>query len=153
MNQCIFDGQPVNWGLVGIDQMSFGSDKWGVASISYHLVLDRDYVISEFEEYYRDFLDRESDADPDEDPMSEETLELHALGYPSLSTLYDVHPELFCRLIMKLLANPFMGYMFNTVGPYDHKYILQTIVSMDVVDGALAAKGFGLLNPLYRKNE
>ena len=153
MNQCVFDGQPVDLDLVGIDQMSFGSDKWGVASSPYRLVLDRDYVLSEFEEYYQDFLDRESDADPDEDPMSEETLELHALGYPSLPALYDLHPELFCRLILKLLANPFMGYMFDTVGPYDHKYILQTIVTMEVVDGALCAEGLGLLNPLYRQNQ
>lgn len=151
MNICVFGGAQVPWELVGIDQNSFGGDRWKRAIIPYRIELPRDYVINEFEPYYVDFNERESDVDPEAEPMSGETWELYRLGFPPLVEMYDEHSDLLARVIFKMAANEFMGYVCYSPSVYDYKYMLQTFSTVRIVGGVFHAEGLGMLNSLYKE--
>jgi len=75
---------------------------------------------------------------------------LKETGYLSLEKMLVQQPELISKLLLNELPAEFMGYMFLDKTPaLSKKYILQTLVTLEVTGGAVLCTGMAFINPAF----
>lgn len=148
MKTCKVNNNFVDISLIGVDVHAFGRALAGEYAIPYSLTISLGDVISRFGSYYQDFVDRESEDEGFQEELQGWALLLQETGYLSLDAMLSKQPSLVAKLLVEEMPNEFMGYIFLDNGPaLSKKYILQTLVDVEVTASDIICSGMAFINP------
>lgn len=153
MRVCKINNNEIDCSLVGVDAHAFGQALAGEYAIPYSLMISMEDVLTHFGGYYQEFVDRESEDEGFQEDLQGCALLLKETGYLSLEKMFAEQPELLSKLLLNELSAEFMGYIFLGEGPtLSKKYILQTLVGLEVTDSEVHCTGMAFVNPVFPKN-
>ncbi|MBB5020611.1 hypothetical protein HNQ59_003936 [Chitinivorax tropicus] len=150
MRICKIDNDVIDCSLVGVDAHGFGRALASECAIPFSLKISAEEVVTYFGSYYQEFVDRESEDEGFLEELEGWALLLKETGYLSLEKILAEQPELISELLLNELSAEFMGYLFLDDAPaLSKKYILQTLVTLEVMGGEVHCKGMAFINPLF----
>lgn len=153
MKKCLFDGNYINIGLVKANLFQFGKSIDPKLAVPYIAEIDHIDAINDFSEYYSDFIDREKEDDGSDDAVEGLYLELKNIQYPTLSIMLISQKSLLERILLEILPSEFMGYVFRGGNDiHQHKYILQNIKSIKIIDNKIICNGDAFINNLFKSS-
>ncbi|MEH6460635.1 hypothetical protein [Chitinimonas sp. JJ19] len=150
MRICKIDNEVIDCSLVGVDAHGFGRPLAGEYAIPYSLRISVEEVATYFGGYYQEFVDRESEDEGYLEELEGWALLIKETGYLSLEKMLVEQTELISKLLLNELPAEFMGYMFlDEIPALSKKYILQTLVALEVTGGAVLCTGMAFINPEF----
>jgi len=132
---------------VRVNEMGFGKPISKYESIEYSLCLDFDNILSNFSEYFDDFIEREAeDPEPDE-YLDGIFLELKKCGYPRLNQILVNNIDLFSKIIINELASEFLGYLLTSkaISKGKPRFIIQSLNDFNVASNHAYCNGVGYI--------
>ncbi len=151
MKRCLFNGNDTDISLIKANLFQFGKLIDPKLAIPYTAEIDHVDAINDFGEYYADFIEREMEDDGSDDAVEGLYLELKNIQYPTFSIMLISQKSLLERILLEILPSEFMGYAFRGSNDiHQHKYVLQNIKSIKIIDNKIICNGDAFINNLFK---
>ena len=121
--RCEIGGVVVDGNLVGVDTYEFGKQFPLKDSVAFSVHIGHSHVIEKFDEFYKKFIERESEEECAREELAGVYLELEKAGYPNLIQMLAGHYLLLSDVILKVLPSEFVGLMFGDLNSLREKKI------------------------------
>lgn len=110
--------------------------------VSYRLVASLENVITSFDQYWTESMQRESEDDGTEIPVGLYS-ELYSIGYPPLARILDDHPDFFCRIALHSYQTELIGFLVSEqpFGHLEEAFFLQSMEEISIANGQLIIAG------------
>ncbi|MDC8013740.1 hypothetical protein [Tahibacter soli] len=150
--RCEIDGVVVDSNLVGVDTYEFGRRIPLEYAMTFSVDISRSCVNEKFGDFYKKFIEKESEDEGFNEELSGVYLDLVNAGYPSLEKMFVEHSLLLADVIYRVLPGEFMGFIFGSSNSlYEKKYMLQTLSGVYADHDWVRCKGFAFLNVGFQK--
>jgi hypothetical protein len=132
MKTFLLNDYPIQLNALVVDEFSLGrvgaDDK--IAG-SFVIEVDNETVLETFNDYYKDFAQREDDPNDLED-ANESFASLRTTGYCELKDMIERYPGILSDVLLSIIPGEFVGYLFADLKSTSAPYLLKTIDSISV---------------------
>lgn len=145
MRECEIDGHPIPLNSIGT-HWTIWEKVVKKYSLQYCIKLSFDEVVSEFDSYWEDVIELESNDIEDESNLDEVDIKLKKVNFPTLIEMLETHSALFCSYIMTYLKSEFTGYIAGDIdsNATGDVFSIRSLDHLEIKDGILIAKGRAL---------